>query len=89
MILIFDNKAKAQKYADDIHAWLIKNREGYKAERWCDIEWGKSARGHEYYVKVPPDYEVLNLKLEAKDRLTVSKDAKKQLDKLPDNWRTI
>lgn len=88
MIEIYDDKNKAQKRADDIHAWLSKHREGYKAEKWCDVEQGKSDRG-EFYVKVPPDFEKLNEKIEEKDKLKVSKDAKRQVDKLPEDWITV
>jgi hypothetical protein len=87
MIEIYDDKNKAQKRADDIHVWLLKYREGYKADKWCDVEQRKSDGG-EFYVKVPPDFEKLNEKITEKDKLKVSKDAIKQLDKLPDNWRT-
>jgi hypothetical protein len=48
------------------------------------VEEGKSDKG-EYYVKVPPDYEKLNLK--AKDKLTISKDCVKTLEKLPVDWK--
>lgn len=90
MIAIFNDKAKAQKYADEILIWLKKNRKDYNAERWCDIEAGKSDAGEEYYVKVPPDYEVLNEKISKPvDKLTVSKEAVQTVDKLPVNWRII
>ena len=89
-ITIFDDKVKAQTYADQIHAWLIKNRQGYNAERWCDVELGKSDKTVEYYVKVPPDYEVLNGKIsKPEERLEVSKDAVRIVDRLPDDWKTI
>jgi len=86
MITFFNDKAKAQKYADEIHIWLQKNREGYNAEKWCDVETGKSDKG-EYYVKVPPDYEVLNVKLSTKDKLQISKECISIADKLPTDWK--
>jgi hypothetical protein len=90
MIAIFDNKGKALAYSALIHAWLIKNRPGYKASKWSDIDMSKSDISNEWYVKVPPDYETLNAGIaKAEDKLTISKDAIRQLDKLPDNWRTI
>jgi hypothetical protein len=89
MILIFDNKGKAQSYAQMIHIWLMKNRKGYKAEKWCDIDESKSDIANEWCVKIPDDYEVLNKGIaKAEDRLTISKGAIRQLNKLPDNWRT-
>jgi hypothetical protein len=87
MILIFDNKGKAIAYSALIHAWLIKNREGYNASKWCDIDLSKSDTANEWYVKVPPDYESLNAGMaKAEDKLTVSKEAIKTLDKLPKDW---
>lgn len=89
ILAIFDNKDKAQTYADQIHTWLIKNRKDYRAEKWCDIELCKNEAGLQYYIKVPPDYEVLNEKIvKSEDKLQVSKDAIMTVSKLPDNWRT-
>ena len=88
MITIFTDKTKAQSYADLIHLWLIKNRKDYNAERWSDVEVMKSDKG-EYYVKIPPDYGILNAKIDIKDRLTISKEAISTVEKLPDDWKTI
>lgn len=89
MIAIFTDKAKAQAYSDLIHQWLIKNRKDYNAVKWSDVEINKSDKAVEYYVKVPYDYEILNAKiLLSKDRLTISKDATKTVEKLPTDWTT-
>ncbi len=91
-IAIYLNKAAAQTYADKVHVWLMKNRKGYNAVRWCDVETGKSdIESHltqEYYVKIPFDYEILNAKIPlAKDRLVLPTVT--IVDKLPDDWRKI
>jgi len=89
MIAIFDNKGKAIAYGAMIHAWLIKNRIGYNASRWMDIDLSKSDNANEWYIKIPPDYEVLNKGIQkAQDRLQLPTDANRFVDKLPDNWRT-
>jgi len=89
-IAIFDDKTKAQMYADLIHTWLIKNRPGYNAEKWCNIDLRKSDKAVEYYVKVPPDYEILNGKIAlSAEKLEVSKDAIRVVSKLPDDWKTV
>jgi len=89
MITIFNDRKKAFDYSNIIHEWLKKNRKGYNAERWSDIDLSKSDKVEEYYVKVPPDYEKLNEKLSAKDKLIVSKDAIRTCEKLPVDWKTI
>ena len=88
MITIFTDKIKAQAYADLIHNWLIKNRKDYNAERWSNVEDMVSDKG-ENYVEVPSDYEILNAKIEPKDRLTISEDATSIVEKLPEDWKTI
>lgn len=87
MILNYTNKGQAQAQLAFIHSWLKKNREGYNAERWADIDSCADETGTKWYVKLPPDYEVLNGKLKEADKLKVPQGPEKR-DKLPDNWRT-
>jgi len=89
MITIFNDRKKALDYSNIIHEWLKKNRKGYNAERWSDIDLSKSDKAEEYYVKVPPDYEKLNEKLSGKNKLIVSKDAIRTCEKLPQDWKNI
>jgi hypothetical protein len=88
-LAIFDNKIKSQTYADQIHQWLIAHRPGYNATKWCDIEAGKDDSELRYYIKIPPDYELLNASIPIpEERLTLPATATEIVDdKLPDNWR--
>ncbi len=88
-IAIFDNRDNAQVYSDKIHQWLTKNRKGYNAIKWSDIEASKDETGLKWYVKVPYDYEILNAQIPlAKDKLTLPTTAS-IVDKLPVGWRVI
>jgi hypothetical protein len=90
MILIYTNKGLATAYLATIHTWLNKNRPGYRADRWADIEASADQAGTRWYVKVPPDYEAINAGIaRAQDRLSIPKTGVTIVDKLPDNWRTI
>lgn len=94
MILIYTNKGLATAQLAFIHTWLIKNRVGYKADRWADIDSCADQTGTKWYVKVPPDYEVLNAGIaKASERLQIPKTGVTIADKLPDklseDWRTI
>lgn len=88
-IAIYTDKIEAQAYADKIHQWLTKNRKDYNAVRWCDVEENKDETGLKYYVKVPPDYEVLNKNISlAKDKLTLPLTAS-IVEALPIDWRKV
>jgi hypothetical protein len=90
-LAIFDSKLLAQAYADQIHQWLIRNRPRYNAIRWCDIEISSDEKLLRWYVKVPPDYEVLNASIPVPgDRLTLPVTAVEITeDKLPDKWQVM
>jgi hypothetical protein len=85
MIAIFTDIKKSEEFSDTIHKWLLKNRKDYQAERWSDVL-SMESDTKEYYVKIPPDYEVLNAKIELKEKLILP-TAKSFVDKLPDNWK--
>lgn len=84
MILIYTNKGLATAYLATIHTWLIKNRVGYKADKWADIDSCADQTGTKWYVKVPPDYEAINTGIaRAQDRLSIPKTGVTIVDKLP------
>lgn len=88
-ILIYTDEKAAQDYADKIHAWLLKNRTGYNAEKWCDVITTKSDYEAKWIVKVPYDYQELNAKIaETKDKLEIPKTGVTKVDKIPDDWKT-
>ena len=89
-LAIFTDLIKAQAYSDQIHEWLKKNRKDYTAECWSKVDEGGADKVAEWYVKVPPDYEALNAKIVlTSDKLEVSKDAVRIVEKLPVDWKTV
>lgn len=88
-ICIFTNKGLATAYAALIHTWLTKNCPRYNADRWCNIDDCVDQTGTKWYVKVPPDYEVLNAGIQkAQDRLEVHPSAT-VVEALPIDWRAV
>ncbi len=88
-LAIFNDKIKAQAYADQVHQWLIAHRPNYTAVKWCDIEISSDEKVLRWYVKVPPDYEILNANIPvSEDRLALPTTASGiAIDKMPDNWQ--
>ena len=61
MLTIFYTEAEAVKFSEDIHAYLTKNRPGYNAVKWSEIN--KADKEDKWYVKVPHDYQNWPVKL--------------------------
>jgi len=61
MLTIFYSEAEAVKFSADIHAYLKKNRPGYKAVKWSEVN--KADKEDKWMVKVPHDYQNWPVKL--------------------------
>jgi hypothetical protein len=86
-IVIYEDKELALKYADDIHKWLLKNRKGYNAEQWTNVDFMADKTATKFYVKVPPDYEKLNSKItKPEEKLTIPDKDVTVVDKMPNDW---
>jgi len=75
--LIKKDKVKLEAINDKIHKWLLKNREGYNAEKWSDVIENDSNAG-EFAIPLPDDdngLEMLEIGL-----INMKKG------KLKDNW---
>ena len=80
MIAIFYTEAEAITFSDKIHNFLIKNREGYNAEKWSESN--KFDKEDKWMVKVPYDFEML------KEKFKIDSGIEK-ITKLPIDWKTI
>lgn len=85
MIKIFNNENDALKCAEDIHNYLLENRPGYNAERWCDVTLNKSDKGEEWAVKMPIEFEK-DLWSKPIDK-TISLKSVKEITKYPSDWK--
>lgn len=81
MIAIFNNKKDADDYSAAIHAHLITNRPGYNAERWSNTN--KHKDKNEFGVKLPPDLDKLEVKMDAK----ALEKSIRQDEKYADDWK--
>jgi len=74
--LVKNNKAKLEAINNKIHKWLLKNREGYNAEKWGEVIENDSVPG-EFAIHLPPES---NLGLSNEDRIGMIEG------KLPTDW---
>jgi len=61
--LVKNNKAKLEAINDKIHKWLLKNREGYNAEKWGEVIENDSVPG-EFTLSLPPEDSLVILNSE-------------------------
>ena len=61
MLAIFYTEIEAVKFSEDIHTYLKKNRPGYNAVKWSDVN--KADKEDKWMVKVPHDYQRWPVKL--------------------------
>jgi len=70
MIAILNTSKEALLLSSKIHSYLIKNRKGYNAKKWSELN--KSFYENKWAVKIPSEYkDVLGLTV---------------VDKLPTKW---
>lgn len=75
MIAIFKTEKESIEFSDLIHKLLVKNRKGYSAEKWSDIN--KSDNNELWCVKLPHDYKEIGLNIKGLELV----------EKLPEDWK--
>jgi len=83
MIKVFNSENEAVKCAEDIHNYLLLNRPGYNAEKWCDIN--KSELGDEWAVEMPLEF-VTDKWAIVMDK-SIADSAVKEIEDFPFGWR--
>jgi len=61
MLTIFYTEAEAISFSNKIHTFLTKNRPGYNAVKWSEVN--KADKEDKWFVKVPHDYQRWPVKL--------------------------
>jgi hypothetical protein len=79
MIALFNTEQESINFSNLIHEFLIRNRTGYLADKWSNLN--KSDNENKWYVKLPNDIDSYEEKID----LT----GIELIDKLPENWRNI